>query len=361
MPGKADFFSLPRTTQFAFWLGLVFVGLVIYDQLFYWSNMEDYSFGYLVPIFVAYVIYDRWPKVRALLLGENDSRLASTKPDWFMRTTEVVFYLGLTTALLMFLLGGLILASQGPSNQGSLLMAAGLGGIVLGLAFLVAREDTKGRILSWKERVGFTFLFLFPALAWLISAPMVMYMDSTVKLVLLEWVTKIVFSVFNFLGFTVIRSGNVLELPKGEVGVADACSGVRSLTGCIFVGSFMAAVFLDRFWKKVLMVGLSMVLAFVTNIMRSLFLTGWAYAYGSGAIDGDIFRNPHTLPDGSENPDFVFASVHDIAGYSVMGLTFVILLMLLPIFNFKIAPPEEEEEHEEAGESPPGGQHEPNA
>ncbi len=360
MPKKADFFSLPRSTQFAFWLGLLFVGLLIYDQYFYWSTMEDYSFGYLVPIFVGYVVYDRWPKIRALLLGENDDKLSSTKPTLLMRLTEVVFYLGLISALMMFLLGGLIRAAQGPSNQGSMLMAAGLGGIVLGLAFLVARDDTKGRTLSWKERLSFTFLFLFPALAWLISAPMVMYMDSTVKLVLLEWVTKIVYTVFNFLGFTVIREGNVLELPKGEVGVADACSGVRSLTGCIFVGSFMAAVFLDRFWKKVLMVILSMILAFVTNIIRSLFLTGWAYAYGSGAIDGDIFRNPHTLPDGSENPDFVFASVHDIAGYSVMGLTFVVLLMLLPIFNFKVAPPEDDEEDEQAGDSP-GTESEPNA
>ena len=360
MPKKADFFSLPRTTQFAFWLGLVFVGLVIYDQLFYWSNMEDYSFGYLVPIFVGYVVYDRWPKIRTLLLGENDDMLSSTKPSILMRATEVVFYLGLLMALAMFLLGGLILASQGPSNQGSMLMAAGLSGIVLGLAFLVARDDAKGRVLSWKERLGFTFLFLFPALAWLISAPMVMYMDSTVKLILLKWVTHIVFTVFNFLGLTVIQNGNVLELPKGEVGVADACSGVRSLTGCIFVGSFMAAVFLDRFWKKVLMIVLSMILAFITNIFRSLFLTGWAYAYGSGAIDGDIFRNPHTLPDGSTNPDFVFASVHDIAGYSVMGLTFVVLLMLLPIFNFKIAPPEDEEEDEEAGE-PTEKEPEPNA
>jgi exosortase/archaeosortase family protein len=360
MSKNADFFSLPRATQFAFWLGLVFVGLVIYDQVFYWSNMEDYSFGYLVPIFVGYVIYDRWPKIRALLLGEGDAKLSSAQPSLLMRLTTVVFYSGLVLALLMFLLGGMILASQGPSNQGSMLMAAGLGGIVLGLAYLVARDDVKGRVLSWKERLGFTFLFLFPALAWLISAPMVMYMDSTVKLVLLEWVTRIVYTVYNFLGFTVIREGNVLELPKGEVGVADACSGVRSLTGCIFVGSFMAAVFLDRFWKKVLMVILSMILAFVTNIIRSLFLTGWAYAYGSGAIDGDIFRNPHTLPDGTTNPDFVFASVHDIAGYSVMGLTFVILLMLLPIFNFKIAPPEDDEEYDHAGKHP-GREPEPNA
>lgn len=348
MSDKTDFFQLPRTTQFAFWLGIGFMVLLIYDQIYYWSTFEDYSFGYLVPVFVGYVIFDRWPQIQALLFGTNEGHTdAPVSP--LMRLTAIVFYAELGVAMLFFLMGGIIMATQGPSTQGSMLIAAGLGGIVLGLAFLVAREDVKGRRLSWKERMTFTFLFLFPALAWLVSAPMVMFIDSNVKLILLEWVTVIVYHVFNFLGLTVIREGNILEMPKGEVGVADACSGVRSLTGCIFVGSFMAAVFLNKFWKKVLMVLVSMVLAFITNIMRSLFLTGWAYAHGSGAIDGDIFLNPQYLEDGETvNPAFKFASVHDIAGYSVMGLTFVFLLLLLPIFNFKIAPPEEEDEGGEA-------------
>ena len=96
------------------------------------------------------------------------------------------------------------------------------------------------------------------------------------------------------------------------VGVADAFSGIRSLTGCPFAGSFLAAVFLDRFWKKILLVGVAMGLAFVTNLLRSLFLTAWAYAYGSDAIGGHL---------------------HDITGYAVLGLTSAGLLCLLPLFN----------------------------
>ena len=58
-----------------------------------------------------------------------------------------------------------------------------------------------------------------------------------------------VFTVFSLLGYPLIQEGNVLVLPLGQVGVADACSGIRSLTGCLFAGSFLAAVFLDKFWK----------------------------------------------------------------------------------------------------------------
>ncbi|MEM8549361.1 MAG: exosortase/archaeosortase family protein [Verrucomicrobiota bacterium] len=343
MTATAESQHLSFSMRFAFGLALFFVVLVIYDQVFYWSTFEDYSFGYLVPFFAGYVVWDRWPKLKSFLFGTNEGHIdAPITP--LMRITEGVMYAGLVVALLFFLLGGLLHASQGISNQASLLMAVGLGGIILGLAFLVAREDTQGKRLSWKERMTFTFLFLFPALVWLVSAPMVMFLDNTVRVVLLEKVTIIVFNLFNFLDLTIIREGNTLILPKGRVGVEDACSGVRSLTGCIFVGAFMSAVFLDKFWKKVLMVLTAMVLAVFTNLIRSLFLTGWAYAYGSEAIDGDIFTNPKELADGTPNPEFFFASVHDIAGYSVMGLTFIFLLILLPLFTFKITPPDDDEE-----------------
>jgi exosortase/archaeosortase family protein len=96
------------------------------------------------------------------------------------------------------------------------------------------------------------------------------------------------------------------------VGVAEACSGIRSLTGCLFAGSFLAAVFLDRFWKKAALVGAALVLAFLTNLARSLFLTAWAYRRGPAAIEGPV---------------------HDIAGYAVLGLTTLGLLGLIQLFN----------------------------
>ena len=68
----------------------------------------------------------------------------------------------------------------------------------------------------------------------------------------------------DLLGYEIERRGNVLILPMGSVGVEEACSGIRSLTACLFAGSFLAAVFLDRFWKKFVLVGAAMVLAVIT-------------------------------------------------------------------------------------------------
>ena len=54
------------------------------------------------------------------------------------------------------------------------------------------------------------------------------------------------------------------------------------------------------------------ILSFLTNLLRSLFLTGWAYAYGSEAIEGNL---------------------HDVTGFAVLGLTVAGLLAFLPLLN----------------------------
>ena len=136
--------------------------------------------------------------------------------------------------------------------------------------------------------------------------------ENALSLFLLRKVVAVVSAAFSVLGLPLIRQGNVLILPHGQVGVADACSGIRSLTGCLFAGTFLAAVFLDRFWKKVLLVAAAMGLAFLTNLARSLFLTAWAYAYGSEAIEGTL---------------------HDATGYAVLGLTSLGLFCMLPLFR----------------------------
>ena len=173
--------------------------------------------------------------------------------------------------------------------------------------------------------MGFTCLLLFPALIWIISAPLMSFAEHAISTFLLNKVAFVVFSVFDILGFTIERAGSVLRLPKGDVGVAEACSGIRSLTACLFAGSFLAATFLDRFWKKVVMVGMALILAVFTNLLRSLFLTSWAYAYGAEAIEG---------------------TVHDVTGYAVLGLTVVLLLCLIPLFSMKLEI--EVEDHDDA-------------
>ena len=142
----------------------------------------------------------------------------------------------------------------------------------------------------------------------------------------------------DFFGYLVELRGNSIHFPDGAVGVADACSGIRSLTACLFSGSFLAAVFLDKFWKKIALVGMSMVFAFINNIIRALFLSVWAYEYGADSISG---------------------FVHDAAGYAVLGLTILCLFILLPLFTLNPVPKEyrdNDESSDPESESDVGGE-----
>ena len=303
-------------------LGAGFMGFVAWDQSHWWSTKEDYGFGWLVPAFVAFVVYDRWPRIVAALRacgGPDSPRVAGAAGGLLTMLT----YASLAAGALLFLIGALYRAGSGASFPGTLALSLGIGAILLPLMVLNAPESAGAPMrsgLMTDARVKLTAMFLFPSLVWLVSAPMVSVVESNLSLFMLNRVTAVVFFVFETLGMPIEQQGNVLKLPLGDVGVAEACSGIRSFTACLFAGSFLASVFLEKLWKKIGLVLCAIVFAFFTNILRGLFLTSWAYQYGPDAIEG---------------------TVHDAAGYSVLGLTVVGLLCLLPLFNLKFVSKEE--------------------
>ena len=318
---KHAVYTLTLPLLLAMLLGVGFMGFVAWDHSHWWANREDYGFGWLVPVFVAYVVHERWLRITAevKVCGAEQSPRVQGWRKWLLNTVVGgVMILG----ALFFLLGAFYRAGAGPSHPGSLALALGTGAIVLTLLWVNAPEAPSTRPAGfWEDaRVRLAALFLFPALVWLVSAPMVSVIENQLSLFLLNKVITVVFFTFDVLGLPLQQEGNVLVLPPladgapNRVGVEQACSGIRSLTACLFAGSFLAAVFLDKLWKKVALVVAAMGFAVLTNLIRSLFLTSWAYRYGHEAIEG---------------------TVHDVAGYLVLGLTVVGLLCLLPLFQIK--------------------------
>lgn len=308
-PQKVGF---PQSLNTALTVAAAFMAFIVWDQHRWWILKEDYMFGWLVPVFVLYVLWERRGTIAELIASAGPAK-ATRNWEPFL---NIMAGVTLASGLAIFFLGAFYRAGAGPSQPGSLALAIGFSGIVLGLAYFgtpagLAGENKKGK-MSGSVRVQVAALFLFPACAWLVSAPLVDAFENTLSLFLQNKVVTVVFFVFGMLGYPLVQEGNVLVLPSGNVGVADACSGIRSLTACLFAGSFLAAVFLDKLWKKVLLIGSALLLAFATNLLRSLFLTAWAYMHGSEAIEGDI---------------------HDLTGFAVLGLTCGGLLLLLPLFD----------------------------
>ena len=308
--------GIPERFLAALVLALAFVVFLTLDQMHWWQSKPDYAFGWLVPAFVIYLVFDRWEKLQEIFRATGPSPL----PQAWRKAVSLGAGLALGAGLGIFLLGAVYRAGAGVTQPGSLALALGFSGVLLGMIYFNVPNGQIGNgdpVTGWGKlrkdaRLRAVALFIFPALIWILSAPLVTAVENAISLLLLRRVVTVVFTLFSLLGYPLIQEGNVLVLPHGSVGVADACSGIRSLTGCLFAGSFLAAVFLDKFWKKILLVSLAMGFAFLTNLLRSVFLTAWAYAYGSDAIEGKL---------------------HDMTGFAVLGLTCLGLLCLLPLFN----------------------------
>ena len=268
---------------------------------------EDYLFGYLSLPFALYVLYERLPKIQDVLLVQNCT--IPSPPAWL----KYFSVLALISAFGAISLGSLILYAQGHSQPASFLMSLGFPMIVFSSVILFAQNMTGGQ-LPLGERLRLIGLLAFPSLVWILSTPVLSFIENRISLILLRQVMTVVFFIFDSLGLFIEQRGNTLLLPKGPVGVADACSGIRSLMACLFAGSFLGAVFLSSLLKKCIFVLIACALAFVFNIARSLFLTVWAYRNG---------------------PDSIAGVVHDFTGFAVLGLTAVCLLALVPLFETK--------------------------
>jgi exosortase len=328
------FSDLPKSTRWAAFALLGLTLFLIWDQYFWWKLRDEYAFGFIVPLFVAYVLYERWPRIwKGLVKGASDERESTvdTHPQerGFARLASIsltiLSVLMVGGGLLSFLAGVLYRAMEGQNLISSNFLAFGYANILLGTVFLYSEERADGTRNSIGERWNIALLFLFPAIIWMLSVPMFSAVHKGISTFLMNKVAVVVYHSFDLLGYAIVREGSVLRLPLGDVGVEDACSGIRSLTACLFAGSFLGAVYFDRFWKKVFLVGTAMFFAFVNNIFRSLFLTAWAYAKGPTGLDS------HVVLFGID-----MGNVHDFTGWVVLGLTVVCLLVLVKVFSIRM-------------------------
>lgn len=285
-----------------------FFALVAWDQAHWWRLKSDYTFGWLAPLFALYVVYDRWPVIRARLAAcvVEESPRASGFARWVLAGAAG---LAILVGAFLVLFGALYRARNGAAPPATFVITLGSIAFVTALLFLSAPGSPRpapSRLLA-DARLRVLACFVFPLLVWLVSAPLVSVIESQVNLLLLGGIVRIVAFVFEVLGFAIEQQGNVLELPTGRVGVEEACSGIRSLTAFIFAGSFLAAIFVDRLGKKIALVSAAVALGLIANLGRSLFLTAWAYRHGGEISD----------------------AVHDAAGYAVLAIAVGGLIAML--------------------------------
>lgn len=306
---------------------LAMMGFATWDQWAIWSTKEDYTFGYLVPAFSLYVLWDRWPRLEPLLAGQAPA--GPDAPAWLRRLALVLTFACLAT----FALGAAGRAVFGTGVVATMAVAFGLMGTMLGFAFLAVAApggETPAGAGRWRA-LG---LLLFPAAIWIVSGPFLYLVDNQVKGPLLGFVTEFVSGVLRISGHEILVRGNVIQFANGQqVGIADACSGIRSLSACIFVGAFLGALWVEggfpgALLRRVLLIGSAALSAIVLNIGRNTYLSLYAAEHGAAAIDRDFAG----LEPGQEGFS-ALGTVHDLAGNVAMAGAFLVLLACVPLVN----------------------------
>ena len=312
-------------------LGLLLIGMAAFttwDQWAIWSTKDDYTFGYLVPFFSAYVLWERWEELGALLTG---GRSIPSPPS--AKPSLVLVQLLAFAALVLFGFGAAARAIFGTGIGPTLAISFGLTGAALAFAFLSVRgpQDSVATARSRWQSVG---LLLFPAGVWLISGPFLYLVDNQIKGELLTNVTEIVSGILRAAGHAIRVNGNTLIFPNGDaVGVAEACSGIRSLSACVFAGAFLGAVFLEggfpgALFRRIAMIALAGLTAILLNIGRNTYLTFHALEHGSKSLERDFAGIEHGQPGFSS-----LGTVHDIAGNIAMVAALIVLVALVPLLN----------------------------
>ncbi len=267
-------------------LGLLWF-ILCRDLSLEWSSNQQYSYGWFVPFFAAFLFWLRWESrgkgEGRKAKGERDSRAATRRP-------LSVFLLSTLAFLLLAALLPIRLFEVANPDWRPLSWVHAL--IVVGLTLLV--------IGYWGGRAAvrhfaFPVCFILVAVPWLtpIEAPLVQWLMRIVAAVATETLT--------LFGIPAQLEGSLIRVSNGVVGVSEACSGVRSLQTSLMIGLLFGELKRLSIARRVILVGAALTIALFANFGRAFFLVWIAATENLGAVE----------------------RWHDIAGYAIVGAVFL--------------------------------------
>ncbi len=277
----------PRSVGPWFWCAMIaaVVGVTwLYADVFrwllhMWGSNDDYSHGYFVPLFSAYVL---WSNREKLHLRNPSPTLASD------------LAVGIT-----LLLAGLALRVAGIYLRVLTFEALSLIPFLVGAVVILTGRE----LLRW---------FVPAALFLVFMIPLPQFLSGQMSGLLQTLATGVSTFALQTLGVPAVAEGNIISLSTGTIGVAEACSGLRMLYA-FFALTLGACLVIDRsLIEKVFIAASAVPIAIAANCIR-IVATGLAYEY----------FDPHTA-------EYIF---HDVAGWLMMPLGFLILMLGLSVLD----------------------------
>jgi exosortase len=213
-------------------LGLL-VGLyggILRDLAWQWWDDPNYTHGFLVPLFSGFLVWHRRKQLAAL----------PTKGNW----------IGLP--VLLAGVGALLLGDLAAEN---FLMRSSLIVVLAGLVLFHLGRDTF-RVLA------FPLLFLF----FMVPLPATLFYAMAFPLQGLA--ARNAAWTLDRLGVPILLDGNVIHLTNLSLGVAEACSGIRSLISLFSVAVGWAALTIPGIWGMTAFAAAVVPITILANVGR---------------------------------------------------------------------------------------------
>jgi exosortase len=199
---------------------------LVYD----WYTIPDYSHGFLVPLFAAFLVWDKRKVLSATPIQQT--------------------WAGIT--LVVFSIAVLILGVYGVEL------------FTARMSFVMLLTGLIWTFFGWAMVRALQFPLLVLILA--IPFPAIVFNQITFPLQLLA--SKIASDILPLLGVPTLHEGNVIKLPIMDLEVAEACSGIRSLMS-LFTLAVFYGYFLERTTKRRVILALASIpIAVAANVAR---------------------------------------------------------------------------------------------
>ncbi len=268
-----------RVTVIGGLLCLTLFGILFRDNLWHfyyaWTTDDNYSHGFLVPLLSLYFasqVVRRGPvEIRSgVILGG--------------------------TLLGLALLGRLVTIPLPIPFLGDLALLVGLAGMFT-------------LILGTKALSRYWFVFFF--LVFMVPLPIAMYSRIASPLQLLA--SRAASIVMNVTGVPVLCEGNRMTLPGGvQLFVAEACSGMRQMTGFLALTAAVAYLTARPGWYRTIVVLAALPVALTANVAR-VVLTGYIMHY--------------------VNREYASGTYHTLEGILMMGFGLLLLNSVCSLLN----------------------------
>lgn len=265
-------------------LGLVGVLLLLWSFHLWpqWTTDPELSHGLLTPFFFAALLFEAHTRGTARFFPPT-------------RRLHAIRGAALLSAVVGLGIAGLYAAALDWSHAlVNAVLAGALTALLGGVLLTTAQTTVRCMPFNWQSCAA--------VLLWTLSAPLPPGTYARLSQSLQTAVAEGVLVTLHFLGIAAVRTGNVIDLPHVSVGVEEACSGVRSLVSCVYVGLFLSATLVRGWPGRCLLLLFAAPLAVLMNLARSLLLTLLAH----GGVD-------------------ISGRWHDLTGYGVLVATAVLL------------------------------------